>query len=168
MSEIDYVVPVNKPLKIVQESVFDLHDLYKHIRSWLDKNGYVTFEKDYREWTREAGKYAKISLNPWRKIDDYVKFHMKVKIKLSGIKDVETKTGIMNKGEVEIKFETWIEKDYENRWENNFATRFMRSLYDHFFAVARIDKQKKELLDESYEIYNEVKAFLGMHRTKKP
>lgn len=168
MAEIEYVVTVNKPLKLGQDAMFNMHDLYKHIRSWLDSHNYVTFEKEYRDWTRESGKNAKIKLAPWRKEDDYIKSYIIIKIDFKNLKEVETKSGIMNKGEVNIKFMSYLEKDYENRWENSFVTRFMRSLYDHFFAVDRIDKFKKELQDETYDLFNEVKAFLGMHRIKKP
>ena len=168
MSEIDYVIPPNKPLKVTQDAVFNMHDLYRHIRSWLDNNGYITFEKDYRDWVRESGRSAKIKLAPWKKVDDYIKFYISVKIGFKDLKDVETKSGLLNKGEVSVKFEAYIEKDYENKWENNFMTRFMRSLYDHFFAVDRITRYKKELQDESYELFNEVKSFLGIHKIKKP
>lgn len=168
MSEIDYVVPVNKPLKVTAETVFNMQDLYKHIRSWLDSHNYVTFEKDYRDWVRESGRSAKIKLTPWKKIDDYTKFNIDIKINLKNLKEVETKSGVLNKGEVSVKFESFLEKDYENRWENNFMTRFIRSLYDHFFIGEKMEIYKKELLDDTYDIFNEVKSFLGLHRIRKP
>lgn len=168
MSEIEYVVPVNKPLLVTEDAVFNMHDLYKHIRSWLDEHRYVTWEKEYRDWLRESGKSAAIKLTPWKKIDDYTKIHIDIKIKFKNLKEVETKSGILNKGEVSVKFESFIEKDYEHRWEHNFMTRFMRSLYDHFFIGERVEGYKKELLDDTYDLFNEVKAFLGLHRIKKP
>lgn len=168
MVEYDYVVPVNKPLRVTQDAVFNMRDLYKHIRSWLDSHSYVTFEKEYRDWMKESGRSAKIKLAPWRKADDYIRFHIDIKISFNDLKEVETKSGVLNKGEVVIKFESYLEKDYENKWESNFMARFMRSLYDHFFIADRIDKYKKELQDDTYDIFNEVKAFLGIHRIKKP
>ncbi len=168
MSEIDYVVPVNRPLKVTAESVFSMHDLYKHIRRWLDEHRYVTFEKDYREWMKESGKSAAIKLAPWKKVDDYTKFCIDIKIKFNNLKEVETKSGVLNKGEVSVKFESFLEKDYENRWENNFMTRFMRSLHDHFFIADKLDTYKKELLEETYDCFNEIKSFLGLHRIQKP
>lgn len=168
MSEIEFVVPPNKVLKIVQESVFNMHDLYRHIRSWLDNHKYITFEKEYRDWMKEAGRSASIKLVTWKKTDDYTKYNIDIKIKFKNLKEVETKSGIMNKGEVTIKFESFIEKDYENEWEHNFMTRFMRALYDHFFISDRLDTYKKELLDDTYDIFNEVKSFLGLHKIRKP
>lgn len=168
MSEIEFIVPPNKVLKIVQESVFNMHDLYRHIRSWLDNHSYVTFEKEYRDWMKEAGRSASVKLATWKKVDDYTKYNIDVRIKFKNLKEVETKSGIMNKGEVTIKIESFIEKDYENRWEHNFMTRFMRAVYDHFFISDRIDIYKKELLDDSYGIFNEVKSFLGLHKIRKP
>lgn len=168
MSEIEFVVPVNKPLKITADAVFSMHDLYKHIRSWLDEHKYVTFEKEYRDWMKEAGRSASIKLAPWKKVDDYTKFCIDIKIKFKDLKEVETKSGILNKGEVSVKFESFLEKDYENRWENNFMTRFMRSLNDHFFMADKLNSYKKELLDDTYDVFNETKSFLGLHRIQKP
>ena len=168
MSEIEFVVPVNKPLKIVEDAVFNMHDLYKHIRSWLDSHSYITFEKQYNDWMKESGRSADIKLATWRKVDDYTKYNIDIKIKFKNLKEVETKSGILNKGEVSIKIESYIEKDYEGRWDKNFMSKFMRALYDHFFIREKIDGYKKELLDDSYDFYNEVKAFLGLHRLKKP
>lgn len=168
MSEIEFVVPVNKPLLVTEDAIFNMHELYRHIRSWLDDHRYVTWEKEYRDWMKESGKSAAIKLVPWKKIDDYTKIHIDIKIKFKNLKEVETKSGILNKGEVSVKFESFIEKDYENRWEHNFMTRFMRSLYDHFFITERVEDYKKELLDDTYDLFNEVKAFLGLHRIQKP
>lgn len=168
MSEIEYIVPVNKPLRVMEDAVFNMHDLYKHIRSWLDSRNYITFEKEYRDWMKESGRSASIKLAPWRKIDDYTKLHIDIKIKFKNLKEVETKSRIMNKGEVLIKIESYLEKDYEDKWETNFMTRFIRSVYDHFFIGERLDSYKKELLDDSYDLFNEIKAFLGLHRIKKP
>jgi len=168
MSEIEYVVPVNRPLKVTIDAVFSMRDLYQHIRSWLDSHNYITFEKEYRDWMKESGRSAKIKLEPWKKIDDYHKFNIIIKISFKNLKEVETKSGVMNKGEVSIRFEAFIEKDFENKWESNFMARFIRAVYDHFFMAERIDKYKKELLDETYDIFNEVKSFLGIHKIKKP
>jgi len=167
MSEKDYVVPVNKPLKITQTAVFNMHDLYKHIRSWVDEHSYITFEKNYQDWTlKDGSKKASVKLATWKKVDDYTKYHLEIGIKFKDLTEVETKNGIMNKGTVIVKIESFLEKDYEDRWENSFMTRFIRSLYDYFILGDKVDTFKKELLDDSYDIYNEVKAFLGIHKIK--
>lgn len=168
MAEIDYVVPVNKPLKVTAESVFDMHDLYRHMRRWLDEHKYITFEKEYRDWMKESGRSASIKLDPWKKVDDYTKLHIEIRIKFKDLKEVETKSGVLNKGEVMVKFESYIEKDYENRWENNFMTRFMRALNDHFFIRDKLELYKQELQDDTYDMFNEIKSFLGLHKVEKP
>ncbi|MBM3199365.1 hypothetical protein FJZ53_00390 [Candidatus Woesearchaeota archaeon] len=168
MAEIEFIIPPNKPLKVTVESVFSMHDLYRHIRKWLDEHKYVTFEKDYREVAKESGKSAAIKLAPWRKVDDYTKFCIDIKIKFKDLKEVETRSGILNQGEVSVKFESFLEKDYENRWENNFMTRFIRSLNDHFFISDKLEGYKAELRDDTYDLFNEIKSFLGLHRIQKP
>ncbi|MCG2717731.1 MAG: hypothetical protein L6408_02700 [Nanoarchaeota archaeon] len=164
MSEIDFVLPPNKVLKVDVDATFNMHDLYKSIRSWVNEHSYITFEKEYRDWMKESGRSNIIKLDVWKKIDDYVKYHIVIKINSKDLKEVETKSGIMNKGRVVIQIYSWIEKDYENKWEHNFMTRFIRAINDHYFMTGKIDKYKEELLDESYGVFNEIKAFLGLHR----
>jgi len=167
MAEIEFVVPVNKALRVVQDATFNMHDLYKHIRSWVDAHSYITFEKEYRDWMRDTGRSSSVKLATWKKVDDYVKYHIDIRIKFKDLKEVETKSGLMNKGEVTVKIDSFIEKDYENKWEHNFMTRFMRALNDYFFMSSKLDRYKKELLDDSYDVFNEVKSFLGIHKIKR-
>lgn len=167
MSEYDFVIPHNKALKMSSESVFSMHDFYRVLRKWFDDHGYVMFEKEYVDKLGEAGKKGEIKWQPWKKVDDYVRFHIDFKVTFSDLKEVETKGGLLNKGEVGIKVVSYLEKDYENRWETNFMAKFLRSIYDYFIMKERFDTYKAELREESFDIFNEAKAFLGLHRFKK-
>jgi len=167
MPEFEYVVPVNNPLKVSEDSVFSMADLFKCLKSWFDRNGYLFYEKEYLDKVKETGKQASVKWAPEKKVDDYVKLHIDVRIKFNNLRDVEGKHGMMNKGSVSVKFESFIEKDYEDRWESNFLQKFMRSMYDYFVLRDKLDTDKEQLKQDTYAAFNEVKAFLGLHRFKE-
>ena len=45
---------------------------------------------------------------------------------------------------------------------NYERNKFFRGLYDRFLIGFKIDKLTKELADETYDIYNEVKDYLNL------
>jgi dTDP-glucose pyrophosphorylase len=165
MPEIDYVIPEDVPLLISQEALFNIADLYKHIKTWFDFHGYDFYEKEYHD-INEQSKSMKIKWEGERKIDDYLRVHIKVGITFSNIVSVKTKSGITNKGKVKFKFVSFMEKDYDEKWSNNFISKFIREVYDRFIIHNQINERMDELKNETYEIYNEVKAFLRLHMYK--
>ena len=165
MVEKDYVISKDKPLIVSKESIFNISDLYKHIKSWFDFHGYDFYEKEYHD-IDEDQKNMLIKWEGDRKIDDYLKVHIKVTITFNNITNVKTKKGITNKGKVTFKFTSFMEKDYDEKWSSNFIGKFTREIYDTFIIHNQINKRMEELKDETYEIYNEVKSFLNLHSYK--
>lgn len=163
MSEIDYVI---REIKVGQEAVFNMAELYEYIKSWFVKHRYVFFEKEYLEFLKEGGKSASIKWQAQKKIDDYVKFHIEARIKFKDIKEVKGGKANLVKGSISFKFESFLEKDYEDNWEINFISKFMRSIYDKFIIRDKIGRLENELREETYEVFNEVKAFLKLHQYK--
>lgn len=163
MPEIDYVIPEYAPLVVSQEVVFNISDLYKHIKSWFDFHGYDFYEKEYHDKLKEGAKNIVIKWKGERKIDDYLRFNIKVSIKFSNIIEVNTKKGVMNKGKVTFEFKSFLEKDYNKKWSANFMQKFLREVYDKFIISNQINARMDELKNETYEIYHEVKSFLKLH-----
>ncbi len=163
MAEIDYVHPPSKPLKVVQESTFDMNQLYKLGRSWFGKHGYDFFEKEYVSSQREDAKNASIKWEAEREVDDYVKFHIEVRIKFKNLREVQGKKKVLNSGEVSFSIEAYLAKDYEARWEKGFMSKFIRGVYDMFVIRGKIDKDKQRLDREAREFFNEIRMFLKLN-----
>lgn len=166
MVEIEYVIRKDKPLFVSQEAIIDVAKLYKHVKSFFDKHEYDFYEKEYIDELKESGKDSSIKWETEKKVDDYVKFHIEIRIRFYNLRDVEGKKGLMNKGKVSFRIEAFIEKDYEQNWETSFMARFWRGVYDNFVIKGKLEQRKKDLLDESYEVFNEIKSFLNLHRYK--
>lgn len=164
MPQIDYIA---KALKIKVKSVFDLDELYKLLYRWFETHGYDFQELEYRESIEATGKNLEIRWYAEKKMDDYIKFVIKPSFFVLGLEKVEVEREgekeATNKGEVELRFDAYLMKDYEDKWKGPFI-RFLRSCYDKFIIKSRIEGFEGQLHEELYTLMNEAKAFLNLHR----
>ena len=160
MSEIDYVIPA---LRIEQKAIFNFADLYRLLKSWFDLHRYDFYEKEYIDEMKESGKKSdSIKWEAERKVDDYTRFHIEIRFKLNDVEDVQLKDRIACRGVCNMKFESFLEKDYEDRWEANFFIKFLRSLYDHFILRGKFQRYSEELKEETYDVFGQAKSFLNL------
>lgn len=154
--------------KVKQSGVFNFKDLYEFGYEWLVDEGYDVTEDKYTEGTSPGGKGKELDIewSAYRKISDYFRFILKIKWRIMRMTDVEVeKEGTkikMNKGIAEIKAKAILEKDYEHRWENRPAIKFLRTLYDRYLIRGRIDDYEEKLIIEIDELMAQLKAFLQL------
>lgn len=158
---------IAKELKIKLKSVFDLGELYKLLYRWFESHGYDFQELEYRESLEADGKKLEIRWYAEKKIDDYIKFVIKPTFFVIGLEKVEIEREgekeATNKGEVELKFDSYLLKDYENKWKGPFL-RFLRTVFDKFLIKSRIEGYEGQLHEELYTLMSEAKSFLNLHR----
>lgn len=164
MPQIDFLA---KGLKIKQKSVFDLTELYKLLYRWFELHGYDFQELEYKESIEAGGKHLEIRWIADKKMDDYVKFVIRPSFLVLGLQDVEIETQEgkvkTQKGEVEMRFDCYLEKDYDDKWKTPLM-RFLRGVYDKFIIKSRIEGYEGEILEELRSLMDEAKAFLNLHR----
>jgi hypothetical protein len=168
MPESDYVA---RNLRVRQVSVFDMGELYKVMFRWFATKRYDFQEKEYLEKRVGEAKQLEIKWIGYRKISDYIKFFMEVKFLVVNLKDVEVEIGGMrrktNSGDVEMRFDAYLQMDYEGKWEGNPVTKFFREVYNKYMIKKRIESYEEELLEELYELTGEIKAFLNLYQFQK-
>ena len=168
MSQKDYIV---HNIKFKQKVILDLTELYKHMDRWFKLYGYDMFETEYRDSEEENGKHLEIKWYADKKESDYIKFVIKVHFLILGLVDVEIeREGIKTKAqkcEVEIKFDCYLEKDYDDKWSAP-VQRFLREIYDRLIIKKRIEQHEQMINTELYNLIDEVKAFLNVHRFEAP
>jgi len=157
MAEVDYVIP---ELKISRTGVIDFKEVYDLMEAFLLQKRYDLVEKE--QGFDENGSF-KMKWWAFKKVDDYTTFNIEVTASGSGIKDVLLKKKKALSGKFVIKFESYLEKDYEGRWEEP-VQKFLRGLYDKFILGSKFDVYIKELKEETYALYNEVKSYLGVNK----
>ena len=164
MSQKDFVA---SGIKVKQSGVFNLDDLYLLMYKWFELYGYDFQEQEYRDIDQAGKKNLEIRWYAEKKIDDYIKYVMKISMMIVGMEkvEIETEEGKQktSKGTAEFRFDAFLEKDYEGRWEGG-AMKFLREVYDKFIIRGRIESLEGELKAELYKFMDEVKAFLNMHR----
>ena len=69
-----------------------------------------------------------------------------------------------NKGDVEMRFDAWLELDYEGKWEGNPVTKFVRDIYNKLVIKSRIEDYQAELHEELYELIGEIKSYLNLYK----
>src|SRR3989338_2725986 len=133
MSERDIVV--NK-LRLTYEGLFSVSDFYRFIDEWFEQKSYDKREKKNIETVNEDGKYIEIELEPWKKVSDYAKNVIHVRIIFDHITEVEVekegKKVTLNKGKVHIVIDAYLETDYFHRWEGKPVFFVIRTIFDKF------------------------------------
>lgn len=155
-------------MRLTYEGLFSISELYKLMDNWFREKGYDKREKKNVERVTPEGKYIELWLEPWKKITDYAKNVIQVRIIMSDIKEVEVeKEGVkvkLNQGKVQMVFDAFLETDYENRWENKAFFYFLRTLFDKYFYKPYSQGYQKNVLDDVNHLHATVKSFLNLYR----
>ena len=150
--------------KVNYTGPFDFKNVYNFLYTMLIDTGYQVEEKAYKEKSIGGAKEIEIVWQAKRKISDYFRFQINIGWRILGMKDVEVmkdgKRVKMNEGNPEIKFQAFLERDYENKWEGTALFRFLRGVYDKFVVKKTIEGYEKKLIDEVSDLINQTKAYL--------
>lgn len=158
MAEYDYVV---RDIEVKKKGEYDLKELYTTLKDWLNEHGYDIIEKEYEDLL-ETGKDLRIKWKAMKKLDDYTQFVIEVTIKVKDWKEVEAEAHKLVSGNLEIKFESYFEKDYEERWELRPLQKFMRGVFDKFVLRSKWERLEKDLKEETFQLRDLSKQFLDL------
>ena len=160
-------------VKITQERVkfvgiFDLGDLYRLLYDIIKSMGYIIIESKYTHKTIPTGDRVELEWNCYKKVDDYSQFHLFVRTVIGELQKVQVKvddvTATKHKGDAEIEITANIITDYENRWETNTLSKFLKGIYDIYFYKSTFDTWVTKITSEMHTVENEMKAFFRMER----
>ena len=155
-------------LRLTYEGLFSVSDLYNLIDEWLRWKGYDKRENKNIEIVKPEGKYIEIEIEPWKKVTDYAKNVIKIKMQMFDIKNVEVekdKTKLkLNQGKVQLVFDGYLETDYESRWEGQPVFYFIRTLFDKYFYKPFTSGFQKGVKDDLMHLHGQIKAFLNLYR----
>lgn len=155
-------------IRLTYEGLFDASELYAMIDAWFRDKRYDKKELKNVEKVRPEGKYVELELLPWKKVSDYHKHEIKIRMIMTNLKEVEVeKEGRkmkLNQGSVQLVFDGYLTTDYENRWENKPYYFFMRTLFDKFFFRSYTLKYKQLLLEDINDLHSQIKSFLNLYR----
>jgi len=158
-------------MKLDYSGLFDLNGLYRMIDSWFYEKGYDKWELKNYEQVMPHGKDITIELLPWKKITDYFKNTIRIRINGVGIKDIEVeKKGVklkLNQGKIMMIFDGYLESDYEHRWEKKPYFFLIRTVFDKYLFKRYFNKFEKWLINDVYDIHGRIQRFLNLYRYEK-
>jgi hypothetical protein len=160
--------PVIEHEQVVYEGIFSLKELYRLFFSWQSDKGYCPVEKRVHESVSKGSKHIEVELEPYKKFSDYAKSVIRIHITGHNITDVEVeKDGHkkkMQKGKVIMTFDSWLETDYEHKWETQPVFYVLRSVFEKYVYTPFLSGFISSVRNDTLQIKDQVKAFLNLER----
>lgn len=155
-------------LKLSYNGLFNATELYQLIDNWLREKGYDKREIRNQEHVTKEGKYVELEMQPWKKITDYANTLIRVEIKIFKLTEVTIQSNgkkiRMNKGRLNIRFDGYLETDYEHRWEQRPIYFFIRTLFDKFVYASYTHQFENEIAENVNQLYDVVRGFLNLYK----
>ncbi len=164
-------ITVVPEIKMKWRGIFDLGELYKHMKFWLDYQGYGdqdnTFQEEkFAQRMKGESQQIEIRWSAQKNVSDYFAYHIRIGFFILGLKDIEVeKAGRKIKtqrGEVELRIKANIITDRSKKWGERKGLG--QSIYEKFIIKDRIEDYKIELYSKTYAFHDEIKSFLTMHQ----
>ena len=155
-------------LQLSYDGLLNINELYMLIDKFFKDHMYDKRETQNMEKIEPKGKYIEIELQPYRKMTDYVKFIIRIRINMFDVKEVEIeKDGQkirMNNARVNMVFDGFLETDYEGRWEGKPTYVFIRTVFDKFIYKIYTERFEKQLSEDVHNLHAQIKSFLNLYR----
>lgn len=165
MAERDIVVDT---LMLHYQGVFSLDEFYGVIEKYLRENHFDKFVKRNEEQVFKDHKQILVEIEPWKKINEYVKEIIRLNINISNMKDVivvKDKHRVRKQqGKIAIKFMGFLETDLEYRWEGHGILYFLRAFVDQFIYKIGPDKYNGQVAQDTQRLHTIIKSYLNMQR----
>lgn len=165
MAERDIIVD---KMRVTYEGLFSVTELYKMMDEWFEEKNYDKKELKNVENVTPEGKYIELLVEPWKKVTDYAKNVIRIRMIMTDIKDVEVeKDGVkvkLNQGKIQIVFDAYLETDYENRWEQKPTFFLIRTLFDKYFFKPFTKGFHTGVKADLNHLVTKIKSFLNLYR----
>lgn len=155
---------VVKELEISQKAQFNMIEFYRSSKAWFDINRYRFYEKEHEEKVEKGKKSLKIKWRALKEVDDYSTFRIDLSISLANYEIIKEENEKLTEGKLKIRFSSRIITDYEEKWSKSPAIKFLRGVSDKFFTAKKTEMYRKELKNDTFDVYNKIKSLLNLHK----
>ncbi|MBT3395380.1 hypothetical protein HOA59_03525 [archaeon] len=162
-------IPICSGLKLKWKGPFDMDELYKSIKYWLDYNGYGDERKSFKEEryverSKGDSKQLEIGWKAEKQVGDYFSYVIELTYFVIGLKKIKIqkdgKEFTTSQADLELRLSAKLVKDPKNKWKNEI----MRGFYERFIIPQRIEDHKIALYQKIYSLHDEIKTFLELHK----
>jgi hypothetical protein len=168
MSELRIIVD---HMQLEYSGLFELNNFFKMIDAWLFERLYEKRTNKNFEENTPNGKFIEWEIASWRKMTDYVRNIIKMRVLMYDLKKVEAtrdKEKVkLTQGKVIIYFDGYIEFDYLHVWDEHPVLHFLRTLYDKFIFKAYTERFEQRITYDVHHIYDMTEKYFNMYRKHK-
>lgn len=154
--------------KIDYSGPFDGSDLFRMIDQFLMERGFdKKQDKDFEQNT-ERGKFIEWQIAPWKKITDYIRYIVKIRVLGYDISKTDVvkngKKSKVDNGRLIVVIDGFIEYDYDSKWEDRPLLHFLRTIYDYFVFKAYTERFEQRLTHDINHLHDVIEKFFNMHK----
>ncbi|MFC1768400.1 hypothetical protein ACFLZX_01425 [Nanoarchaeota archaeon] len=169
MSEVRLLVD---HIKFEYNGVFDIDSLFKHIQAWLLERGYEKkVDKNY-QFDGETGKFIEWQISPWKKISDYNRNIMKLRMLIYDLNEIEVekdnKKQKMGQAKIICYLDAFLEHDYEHRWDGHPMLLLFRTMYDRFIYKIYTERFEEQITYDAHHFFDVIQSFFNVYKHYKP
>jgi hypothetical protein len=159
---------VGKTEVSVKNVVFKYSDYYSFIKKTFEDRGYFIEEKKYSHAPTKDKSYVDFYWVCLKNVDDYSRFKIEVDSRFFDLKKISVLKGgtkeVKDKGEGSIKLRATVITDYDTKWEENPVINFIKTIFENLFEKSSVEQYKADLINEMYELENELKSYFNVQR----
>src|SRR3989344_4548672 len=154
--------------KIDYSGPFSGNDLFRMIDNFVFERGFdKKQDKDFEQNTQN-GKFIEWQISPWKKITDYVRYIIKIRILGYDIVKAETvvdgKKKKVENGRLIIVIDGFIEYDYDSYWDDRPILFFLRTIYDKFVFKAYTERFEHRLGHHINTLHHHLEQFFNLYK----
>lgn len=144
---------------------FDYKEFYKFFFDVIVSNGYVITGDAHAQKVKSTGEEVEIDWDFEKRVDDYTKFKIHVKIFVTDLNPVIIKKGgeefNTDEGNVEVIISSRVETDWQDLWEKNRFLEMLRDFYERYLFKQTLDNYVEEVHMDAFNFGAEVKSFFN-------
>lgn len=163
--------PIIDKERITYEGLFSLKEVMGVIKSWISDKGYFPLEKKHTESIKTEGKHVEIELAPFKKVTDYAKNAVIIKILCTDLKEVtveiDGKKKKLNQGKLQIILDAFLETDYEGRWEQKAIFYVLRTIFEKYVYTPFLSGFETNLRADVDVLRTNIKGYLNLFQYYK-
>jgi hypothetical protein len=157
---------------VTYTGIFSFKNFYKFCYEWLtDETGLIMSEGTYKEKLVGDSKEIEIVWTGYRKLTDYFKFDIEIRILIRRLKEIEINQGgakvKTNQGWMKINTKGILVRDYEGKFEISAFYKFLRSIYEKWVIKPRIEEYEERIAEDCDEFLAQAKSYLDLEGRKR-
>lgn len=153
---------VVRDIELNYSGVFDLKEFLNLTKKVLGRYDYDLDEKLYETKTKDDLKNTTIKWQFDRRLDDYNKGVVKLKININNYSENYIEGKKVVKGDLNVKLNGEVIRDYEDKWKKLPTRKFFRALYDQYIGKEREDNITRSVKDMVELFRKEFKKYFNI------